>query len=77
MTLTWTENFSITGNQLLVERGADGTTIAEHAAGTAVNVIDNRDDILISLDDEFGFSEYRYEYDSDGKVFSPSKGQDV
>ena len=68
---------SITGNQLLVERGADGTTIAEHAAGTAVNVIDNRDDILISLDDEFGFSEYRYEYDSDGKVFSPSKGQDV
>ena len=35
---------SITGNQLLVERGADGTTIAEHAAGTAVNVIDNRDD---------------------------------
>lgn len=67
----------ITGNQLLVERGADGTEIAEHASGTAVNVIDNRDDILISLDDEFGFSEYRYNYDSDGKIYSPSKDADL
>ena len=57
----------ISGNTLIVNRGQDNTTIADHISGSAVNVINNSDDQLIDLDDDFGFSEYRYEY-GDGKV---------
>ena len=66
----------ITGNTLLVNRGQDNTPITSHAAGTALNVIDNADDELIELDDDFGFSESRYDF-SDGKVYSTTKGTDV
>ena len=66
----------ISGNTLIVNRGQDNTTIADHISGSAVNVINNSDDQLIDLDDDFGFSEYRYEY-GDGKVYSPTKGIDV
>jgi hypothetical protein len=66
----------ITGNTLLVNRGQDNTIITSHTSGTAVNVINDADDELIELDDDFGFSEYRYEY-GDGKVYSTTKGTDV
>jgi hypothetical protein len=66
----------ITGNTLLVNRGQDKTTITTHASGTAVNVINDADDALIDLDDDFGFSESRYDF-SDGKVYSTTKGIDV
>ena len=66
----------ITGNSLLVNRGQDKTTITTHAAGTAVNVINDADDALIDLDDDFGFSESRYDF-ADGKVYSTTKGVDV
>jgi hypothetical protein len=66
----------ITGNTLLVNRAQDNTSIAIHASGTAVNVINDADDELIDLDDDFGFSEYRYDY-GDGKVYSTTKGIDV
>lgn len=66
----------ITGNTLFVDRGKDGTVISPHTSGTAVNVINNADDELIDLDDDFGFSEYRYNFD-DGKVYSTTKGIDV
>lgn len=66
----------ITGNTLLVNRGEDNTTIAEHTSGTAVNVINSSDDALIDLDDDFGFSEYRYEY-NDGKIYSTTKRTDI
>jgi hypothetical protein len=66
----------INGNTLLVNRGQDKTEITTHAEGTAVNVINQLDNDLINLDDDFGFSEYRYEY-SDGKVYSNTKGTDV
>jgi hypothetical protein len=66
----------ISGNTLTVNRGQDNTPITTHAAGTALNVIDNADDALIDLDDDFGFSESRYDY-GDGKVYSTTKGIDV
>ena len=66
----------ISGNTLTVNRGQDNTPITTHAAGTALNVIDNADDELIDLDDDFGFSESRYDY-GDGKVYSTTKGTDV
>ena len=66
----------ITGNTLTVNRGQDKTTITTHTSGTALNVINTADDQLIDLDDDFGFSEYRYEY-SDGKVYSTTKGTDI
>jgi hypothetical protein len=66
----------ITGNTLLVNRGQDGSSITTHASGTAVNVINDADDALIDLDDDFGFSESRYDF-GDGKVYSTTKGTDV
>lgn len=66
----------ITGNTLLVNRGQDKTTITIHTSGTAINVINDADDELIDLDDDFGFSESRYDF-GDGKVYSTTKGTDV
>ena len=66
----------ITGNTLSVNRGQDKTEIATHISGTAVNVINDADDELIDLDDDFGFSESRYDF-GDGKVYSTTKGTDV
>lgn len=67
---------SINGNTLLVNRGQDNTDITTHSSGTAVNVINNADDELIDMDDDFGFSEYRYDF-ADGKIYSTTKGIDV
>jgi len=66
----------IDGNELLVNRGQDNTSTVAHESGTTVNVIDNADDALIDLGDDFGFSEYRFDFD-DGKVYSPTKGIDL
>ena len=66
----------ISGNTLTVTRGQDNTSIESHAAGTALNVINDADDELIDLDDDFGFSESRYEF-GDGKVYSTTKGIDL
>lgn len=66
----------ISGNTLTVTRGQDNTPITSHAAGTALNVINDADDELIDLDDDFGFSESRYDY-GDGKVYSTTKGIDL
>lgn len=66
----------ITGNTLLVNRGQDKTPITSHAAGAAINVINDADNELIDLDDDFGFSESRYDF-GDGKVYSTTKGTDV
>jgi hypothetical protein len=67
----------ITGNTLSVNRGQDGTSIATHSEGDPVNVINSSDDDLINLDDDFGFSEYRYNFDGDGKIYSSTKGIDL
>ena len=66
----------ISGNTITVNRGQDETQIVSHIVGTVVNIINNADDTLIEQDDDFGFSEYRYDY-GDGKIYSPTKGIDV
>lgn len=66
----------IDGNTLLVNRAQDKTISTSHPSGTAVNVINSNDDDLIEFDDDFGFSESRYNY-GDGKVYSTTKGIDV
>ncbi|MFZ9599142.1 MAG: tail sheath stabilizer and completion protein, partial [Candidatus Fonsibacter ubiquis] len=66
----------IDGEYISVTRGKDATTSDSHINGTPVNVINNVDDELIDLGDDFGFSEYRYDF-GDGKIYSPTKGIDV
>jgi hypothetical protein len=66
----------INGNILLVNRGQDSSVISEHEPGTPVNVIDSNDAELIEFGDDFGFSEYRFDYE-DGKSYSSTKGEDV
>lgn len=66
----------IDGNELIVKRGQDGTTITTHESGAAVNVINSADDDLIDFGDDFGFSETRYDF-TDGKIYSTTKGIDV
>lgn len=66
----------IDGNILTVNRGQDNTAISPHSLGTAINVINDSDDDLIDFGDDFGFSEYRYEY-GDGKIYSTTKGTDI
>ncbi len=67
---------SITGNEIKVIRGQDNTIITPHESGSNINIINNADDALIEQDDDFGFTEYRYDY-GDGKTYSPTKGIDV
>jgi hypothetical protein len=62
----------IDGNTIFVNRGQDSTNIEIHTSGTSVNVIDDADDELINLDDDFGFSESRYEF-GDGRIYSDNK----
>ena len=44
--------------------------ITNHDFGAALNVITPQDTALIEPADDFGFSEFRYDYD-DGKVYMP------
>ena len=67
---------TISGNTLTVRRGEDGTSKASHINGDAVNIVNSTDDALVELGDDFGFTEQRYDY-ADGKVWSPTKGDDV
>ena len=62
--------------ELTVNRGENSTVASTHSNGAVINVIDSYDDQLISLDDDFGFSEYRYDFE-DGKTYSTTKGTDV
>ena len=67
----------INGNTITVKRGVDGTPKNPHITGSAVNVVNAADDALVELGDDFGFSEQRYDYGGDGRVWSPTKGADV
>ena len=76
---------SISGNELTVYRGVDGTTITDHAAGSVINLISGSrdaslpltgDDALILAGDDFGFNELSSFY-QDFREYSPSQGTDV
>lgn len=66
----------ISGNTLTVLRGQDNTEIASHSEGDSIDVITFEDNELIEMDDDFGFSESRFDF-GDGKIYSNTKGIDV
>jgi len=47
---------SISGNNITVERGKDGTKISTHLTGAPVKSITSADNLLIPVGDDFGFS---------------------
>ena len=74
-----TENMSISeidGNNLVVKRGQEGTTAAEHVNGATVDLITAADDALIDIGDNFGFNETT-SFFQDFKQYSPSQNKDV
>ena len=74
-----TETMKITeidGNNLVVRRGEDGTSAAEHTNGTTVDKIDSADDALVEMGDDFGFNETT-SFFQDFKQYSPSQNADV
>jgi hypothetical protein len=64
------------GNRITVIRGEFGTSIATHDIATQINVVNYVDNDLIEEGDDFGFGETRYDYDSDGYVYSVSQSVD-
>ena len=66
----------IDGNNLVVKRGEDGTSAAEHIEGSTVDLIDTADDALIEMGDDFGFNETT-SFFQDFKQYSPSQDADV
>ena len=66
----------IDGNNLVVLRGEDGTSAAEHTNGTTVDKIDSADDALVEMGDDFGFNETT-SFFQDFKQYSPSQNADV
>lgn len=67
---------NISGNTITVLRGQDNTEISPHYEGDSIDAITQEDNELIELDDDFGFSESRFDF-SDGKIYSTTKGVDV
>lgn len=76
---------SISGNNVTVYRGVDGTTVSDHTAGSLIDIISGSrdaslpltgDDALILAGDDFGFNELSSFY-QDYKEYSPSQGTDV
>lgn len=70
------EIVSITGNNIKVKRGIEGTGAQEHYTGDAVNAITTADDALIAFGDDFGFNETTSFFE-DFKTYSPVLGEDV
>ena len=70
------EIVSITGNNIKVKRGIEGTGAQEHYTGDAVNAITAADDALIAFGDDFGFNETTSFFE-DFKTYSPVTGEDV
>jgi len=76
---------SISGNELTVYRGVDGTNVIDHADGSTIDIISGSrdatlplagDDALIASGDDFGFNEMSSFFE-DYKTYSPSQGKDV
>ena len=67
----------INGTNLLVQRGQFSTKIAEHYTGATISQVDAQDNALIEVGDEFGFTESRSFFDSDGLEYSTAQGTDI
>lgn len=66
----------VSGNNITVRRGQDGTVASDHVSGAGINILDSADDALIQVGDDFGFSETT-SFFQDFKQYSPSEGTDV
>ena len=76
---------SISGNDITVYRGVDGTTATNHVNGSTIDIISGTrtpdlpltgDDAEILDGDDFGFNEMT-SFFTDFKEYSPSQGTDV
>ena len=67
---------SKTATTLTVNRGYDGTTIAEHLHEASVDILNAADDALVEFGDDFGFNETT-SFFTDSKNYSPSQGIDI
>jgi hypothetical protein len=67
---------NISEDTLTVLRAQDKTTSTSHSEGDSINAITVEDNELVDIDDDFGFSESRFDF-GDGKVYSTTKGIDV
>jgi hypothetical protein len=67
---------NISSNQITVNRAQDNTVASEHTSGSYINVLNETDDNLIQIDDDFGFNEERFDF-GDGKIWSTTKNMDV
>jgi len=76
---------SISGNELTVYRGVDGTVALDHASGSVIDILSGSrdatlpltgDDALIASGDDFGFNEMSSFFE-DFKEYSPSQQKDV
>lgn len=73
------ENMYIThidGTTITVIRGKDKTTPSDHQEGDLINLINELDNELIEFGDDFDFNEENFNF-GDGKIYSPTKGEDV
>lgn len=67
---------SIDSNTLQVNRAQEGTEPANHFAGDSINLVDQQDNELIEIGDDFAFDEERFDF-GDGKVWSSKRLEDV
>jgi len=67
---------NIAGNNIVVQRGYEGTTAATHVDNSFINVLTAADNLLIEPDDDFGFNE-NFTYFSDSRTYSPTRGIDI
>jgi len=61
---------------LVVSRGYDGTAKTTHLENTSIDVLTAADDLLVDMDDNFGFNETTTFY-TDGRTYSPTQQADV
>lgn len=67
---------NIAGNNIVVQRGYEGTNAVTHVDNSFINVLTAADNLLIEPDDDFGFNE-NFTYFSDSRTYSPTRGIDI
>lgn len=67
---------SISGQDVTVYRGYDGSSITTHQQNAFVDILNAADDALIESGDDFGFNE-TVSFFTDGKTYSPGQGIDI
>ncbi len=61
---------------IVVKRGWDNTTAASHLENLTINVLSTADDVLVDVDDDFGFNGLIEDF-TDGKSYSPTQRTDI